>query len=187
MYRQVYLHKAARAAEVMMQALFRRLLELDTQAGTPPVLEAMLRGREVSTREYLELDDHSLAQALFEYGRSQDPTLADLATRLRHRRLYKTQALRDDADSAGAEARLREALGGHEIDAEYLVAVDRRTVQAYVEDHALVVIDAGGRAQPLLEASPLLRGLSRETFVHHRAVFPDEHREQAQEALRGYT
>ncbi|HEY8376333.1 MAG TPA: HD domain-containing protein [Nannocystis sp.] len=172
MYRQVYLHKAARAAEMMIRALFRRLCDTDPDPGTPPVLEALLRGRDVSVRNYLTLDDHTLAAALAAYADSPDPVLRELAQGIVRRRLFKTLRLGPEADSARAEARLREILAAEGFDPVYLGAIDRVEIDAYTEDEALMVLRSGGRVQRLLDASPLLRGLARERFVHHRAVFP---------------
>lgn len=187
MYRQVYLHKAARAAEMMIRALFRRLCDTDPDPGTPPVLEALLRGRAVAVADYLTLDDHTLAAALAAYGGSADPVLRALAHGLVGRRLFKTLRLGPEADSAAAERRLREVLGECGVDPAYLGAIDRVEIDAYTEDEALMVLRSGGRVQRLLDASPLLRGLARERFVHHRAVFPAEVRARVAHALADMT
>lgn len=187
MYRQVYLHKAVRAAEVLMSALFRRLAELGPQPGTPPALTAMLRGDDITTRDYLRLDDHALMQAIAAYTESSDEVLRELASRIEGRRLLKTAYLRPDVDSTEAQVRLQEVLRAQGVQAEHLCAVDRVVVEAYVEDESIMVVHAHDRVETLLEASPLLRGLSRETFVHHRAVFPGEHRERVRKALADLT
>jgi hypothetical protein len=69
----------------------------------------------------------------------------------------------------------------------YLGAIDRVEIDAYTDDAALVVLRGGGRVQRLLEASPVLRGLARERFVHHRAVFPPAVRARVAEALADMT
>lgn len=187
MYRQVYLHKAVRAAEVMIRALFRRLAELGPEPGTPGAIEAMLRGEAVDVAAYLELDDHALGSALAAYARSADPTLRSLAAGLRARRLFKTLRLSPHADTTEASARLAEVLVAEGIDPPYLGAIDRVEIEAYSEDDGLVVLRSGGRVQRLIEASPLLRGLARERFVHHRAVFPARVRGRVAEALGALT
>ncbi|PCC71009.1 hypothetical protein SAMN02745121_02520 [Nannocystis exedens] len=187
MYRQVYLHKAARAAEMMIRALFRRLCELGPEPGTPPVLEDLLRGRDVHVHDYLRLDDHALAEALAAYGRSADPVLRDLADGLVGRRLFKTLRLGPQVDSAEAERRLAEVFAGEGVAPAYLGAIDRVEIDAYTDDEALMVLRGGGRVQRLLDASPLLRGLARERFVHHRAVFPPALRARVSTALADMT
>jgi uncharacterized protein len=183
MYRQVYLHKAVRAAETVMRALFRRLGEIDAQAATPPALDALLRGAAVSNTEFLGLDDAVLETAILGYVDSTDALLRSLARRLRDRRLFKTMRLRKDVPADQALARLHEVIRESGVGPDYLGVVDRVEVDAYIEDEAMMVIGGGGRLVRLLDASPVLHGLSQETFVHYRAVFPPEVRERVWAAM----
>ncbi len=187
MYRQVYLHKAVRAAEHMIVALFRRLVELDPQPATPPVLEDILRGRPVAVDAYLQLDDTVLVAAIAGYARGPDPVLAELAAGLHERRLYKTLRLAPDADAGEAGSRLAGVLTAAGVGPAYLAAIDRVQVDAYTDDEAIGVLRSGGRVQRLVDASPVLRGLSRERFVHHRAIFPAALRARVAEALADLT
>ncbi len=182
MYRQVYLHKAVRAAEAVMRALFRRLAELPPQPATPPPLQAVLDERELSLSDFLGLDDPLLESAIRGYARGKDPALRDLADRLRTRRLFKSFRLRPDVAAEEALARLQAVVRAHGIEPAYVGTIDRVEVEAYVEDEAVAVL-LGDHAVPLLEASPMLRGLSHEAFVHYRALFPAEVREAAERAL----
>lgn len=183
MYRQVYLHKAVRAADAVSRALFRRLRVLTPRPGTPSALEALLRGEQVSTGAFLQLDDAALQAAIRSYAEGDDPILRELATRQRDRRLFKSMRLHPDVPMPSAEARLHEVLreGGH--DPEYAGGVDRVEIDAYIEDEALMVISSRGRLQRLLDASPVMHGLSRETFVHYRVLYPGELRDRVAAAL----
>jgi uncharacterized protein len=190
MYRQVYLHKAVRAAEVAIRALFRRLHERiaagDEVPGTPQaIVDALQLGspsvqticrRPISTAAYLDLDDTSLETALWHYARGSDPVLAALAISLRERKLPKSIRLRDDVDEAEVRARIEPVLASAGFDSRYFAAIDRVSVQAYVEDEALVVL-MGPRVQSLLEASPVMHGLASQVFVSHRVMFPAAVRE----------
>ena len=187
MYRQVYLHKAVRAAEHMIVALFRRLSELDRQAATPPVLEDILRGRPVSVGAYLQLDDTVLITAIAGYAGGPDPLLAELAAGLHERRLYKTLRLSPTANPDEARARLAELLATAGLQPTWLAAIDCVHIDAYSDDEAIGVLRSGGRVQRLVDASPVLRGLSRERFVHHRAIFPPSVRTRVVEALADLT
>lgn len=183
MYRQVYLHKAVRAADAVSRALFLRLRHLGPVPGTPPALEALLRGRTVSTGAFLELDDSSLQAAVRSYVDGPDEVLRDLARRLRDRRLFKTLRLRPDVPPELAKQRLDETLREAGSSPEYSGGVDRVHIDAYLEDEALMVLSSRGTPQRLLDASPVMHGLSQETFVHYRALFPGELREKVSEAL----
>jgi uncharacterized protein len=186
MYRQVYLHKAVRAAEVTIRALFRRVHERlaagETVAGTPAAIVDLFCGRPISTAAYLELDDSSIEAALALYSRGDDPILAALATALRDRKLPKSIKLRDEVDDAQVRARVDPLLEAAGFDPRYFAAIDRVAVDAYVEDEALVVL-SGPRVQSLLAASQVMHNLASERFVSHRVMFPTSLRDAVAEAV----
>jgi hypothetical protein len=90
--------------------------------------------------------------------------------------------LRPEVATEDAEGRLFEVLRAEGVQPRYMGMVDRVEVAAYEEDDAMTVL-SGSRDRTLLEASEVLRGLSRETFVHYRAIFPPEIRDRVAEAL----
>src|SRR5262249_30053963 len=141
----VYLHKAVRAAEVTIRALFRRLAErlADGRApeGTPTAVVDAFRGTAISTDAYLDLDDPRLETALWHFSRGDDPVLAQLATALRERKLFKSVKLRDRPDCIDEHVRARvdPIVAAAGFDPRYFAAIDRVEVQAYVEDEALLV------------------------------------------------
>ena len=186
MYRQVYLHKAVRAAEAVLRALFRRLIDLDPQPGTPPGLEQMLRGNQVSVPTYLSLDDQAVDGALRTYRYGPDTVLRDLADRLTARRLFKTLPLKTHAPLEEIQDVLFGVVREQGVDPRYYARVDKVEIAAYTEDEALSVL-SGGQVSGLLESSPVLRGLSRERFVHYRAIFRPEDRVAVAAALAAYT
>lgn len=181
MYRQVYLHKAVRAAEVMVRALFARLREVGLPAGTDPALAEVFSGRELDTETYLRLDDAVFETTWARYAEAKDPVLRRLADGIRNRRLFKTHPLPADAEREEVEAILHAHLPADMPKA--LAVVDRLELRAYQEDEALSVIEADGRSVNLLDASPLMRGLAGQVFVIHRAVFPAEIRPAVTRAL----
>jgi HD superfamily phosphohydrolase len=186
MYRQVYLHKAVRAAEVAIRALFRRLHERiaagDSVPGTPQPIVDVFRQQTISTAAYLDLDDARLETAFWHYAHGSDPVLATLAVGLRERKLLKSVKLRDDVEEPEVRARIEPLLTTAGFDPRYFAAIDRASVQAYVEDEALVVL-SGGRVQSLLEASPVMHGLASQVFVSNRVMFPAGVREAVAAAV----
>ena len=187
MYRQVYLHKAVRTAEVTIRALFRRLAERLANdgapvAGTPAPITALFLGQDISTADYLDLDDSALEVAMWHYTRGDDPILAALASALRDRKLFKSVKLRDEVDEATVRARVDPLVEAAGLDPRYFAATDRVHLRAYVEDEALVVL-SGPRVQSLREASPVIHGLATQVFVSHRLMFPTSLREVVSEAI----
>ena len=97
MYRTVYFHKTSRAAEVMLGHMFRRVKELlkgsaefsdSIAADTPCGLARAFTGQ-MSLSDYLSLDDGTIAEFLKAASTSDDRLLAELASSLLNRRLYK--------------------------------------------------------------------------------------------------
>ncbi|EDM78839.1 hypothetical protein PPSIR1_32612 [Plesiocystis pacifica SIR-1] len=186
MYRQVYLHKAVRAAEVMLRGLFRRLHELhdagESVPGTPDALAAMFRGAQLSTEDYISLDDALLETAMWHYARGDDPVLRGLSQGLRERKLFKSVRVRDEVSDEEVRARIDPLVAELGLDPRYFAGIDRTKTRAYVEDEALVVL-SGPRVQSLLEASPVIHGLASEVYTSHRAMFPTQLRHAAADAL----
>ncbi len=186
MYRQVYLHKAVRAAEVMVHAIFRRLRALHEHGGsvegTPEPIAKLLRGEPITTLEYLELDDPSFDVALARYARGRDPGLASLAAGVRERKLLKSIKLREHTPEAEVRSRIDPIVRRAGWDPETFVTIDQVATQGYVEDEGLVVL-SGPRAQSLLDASPVLAGLAQQSFSSLRVMFPAELRGAVSAAL----
>lgn len=105
MYRSVYYHKTTRAAEVMMRSLFRRYKELLDSADSnrarrdivPNAPTAVWRAFScaIPLDEYLSLDDHSLTEFAKACTNCNDGILAQIATGLLHRKLFKAVDVTD--------------------------------------------------------------------------------------------
>jgi uncharacterized protein len=92
LYMMVYMHKTTRAAEMMLQRLIKRLVQL---AKDDPALRARSRlaGYVVadapSLGSYITLDDSTVWAELVALSDFADPLVRDLSSRLVNRRLYK--------------------------------------------------------------------------------------------------
>ena len=95
LYRQVYLHKTSRGAELMFEAALMRLSELLADGSIAltgltrphPLLDHV--GDDRSLASFLALDDEVVGGALAQMAAARDPHLAELASRLRQRRIFK--------------------------------------------------------------------------------------------------
>jgi uncharacterized protein len=93
MYQQVYHHKATRAAETLISAVFARIAEL-VQDGAraveiPIALRNAATAQPVPLGEYLALDDVQLLSCFRAWERSSDTVLSELTTSLARRDLPK--------------------------------------------------------------------------------------------------
>lgn len=107
---QVYFHKTTRCVEHLIAKLLGRVADLakaesSAQAGLPsdhPVWR-FFSTAEPTLADYLALDDGVVMAAFEPMARAPDPVVADLATRLRERRLYKTLDLRSFGHNEGRQ------------------------------------------------------------------------------------
>jgi hypothetical protein len=203
MFEQVYLHKATRAAEVLIKAIFARAaraLEDGTQLPfVPEAIRLASRGAPVPLGAYLDLDDVVVGAAFAAWESCSDPVLADLCRRLRHRRLGKTIAIYDATGNSGASdeaaaiarvvdaARERTLAAGLDPDLHVYVDVaedggalgdDTSSAQGQLE-----VVFGDLRARPLTQVSPMLASLRNTPIRRVRVVVPPEIRDELAAAL----
>ncbi|MFI5300133.1 MAG: HD domain-containing protein [Polyangiales bacterium] len=202
MYEQVYLHKATRAAETMVKAIFARAAQLtrdgDALEALPPAMGKATRGEPVTLGEYLALDDTSVGAALAAWESARDPVLADLSSRLRNRRLGKTIELIGAQATAAGEATALEiarALARERgFDPALYVALDvasdshgeartEEAVRAHDAEDPLQVVVGDGRVVPLVTVSSLISALEHAPIRRVRLIVPDEIRPQVREEL----
>ena len=194
MYQQVYHHKATRAAESLIRAIFTRVAEL-VQDGfalpSPSALRNAAIGQEVSLGEYLELDDISLLSSFRAWERSGDPVLADLVSSLFRRDLPKTVPLPAEGPSAKWEealARAREVATSAGYRADLMVRLDVPSDVPYEEPdddspEGLWVVIRHQPIQRLGRCSFLLGQIRNQRVDRPRFVFPAPLRDRVLAAL----
>lgn len=173
MFRQVYFHRTLRSAEAVLNSALNRarfLIESDTLAFRThgSVFEKMLNGDEVTTGEYLQLDDTDVMFRLKEWARDGDKILSDLASRLMDRRLFKAIDVGDDVTEefwADAENVVRSA----GFDPRYYLVTDRAADVPYYGDYyivgvdpkSLIYVEAGhdSEIREISEVSEVVRGM----------------------------
>jgi HD superfamily phosphohydrolase len=196
MYQQVYHHKATRAADALVRAIFMRVSELVLE-GTPPdpllpAFRAAAIGESISVGEYLRMDDSELLTCLAAWEHGSDPLLAGFSKRLRCRELPKTVPLPSKRAGKWNEAleRAREIVGADGLRTDLTVWLDRAEDIPYQEptDGSTDGMWVTFRHQPLQrlgDASFLLGQLRNKRIERPLLIFPGEYRPQVLEALRG--
>lgn len=188
MYQQVYHHKGTRAAEVLVRALFARLVTLVKDGavpeGVPPAVLSACRGEQASLDDYVKLDDAILLAAIDRWTTAKDARLADLAARVRERRLPKTVPLPEGKPDVWAEAlaRARVVAKTRAVCHESEVVLDVASDVPYAEpegdspDGLWVVLRHRG-VRRLGDLSFLLGELRNKRLERPRLVFPPELRD----------
>lgn len=192
MFKQVYLHKAVRSAEKMLEAALARaaqLLQADAQALPlpSPALGTLLRGEPMTPRVFAQLDDTDVWMALKLWSRDQDAILAELCDGLLCRRLFKIIELPRDAALATEMIEVaREVIveGGGEP--RYHLMTDRAEDTPY---KPYIPGRVDGDQQPIMlrlphglgrieEHSDIVHLLGRDRYEIHRLCFPDRFRDE---------
>jgi HD superfamily phosphohydrolase len=186
MFRQVYFHRTLRSAEAILQSLLRRAILVlgDCRLGfviPDSVMEKVLGGAELSTREYLRFDDHDVMFHIKQWTRESDAVLGDLARRFIERRLFKAIDLdMPEAERAAFVAEARRRIEAHGFDPEYYVIEDRAADIPYYgyyrpEGKARLYIERSTTSHEICdiaEVSPVVRGM--QGYEIHRLCFPAE-------------
>ncbi len=212
MYLHVYLHKTTRSADLMMDKIFERALELqrdDPSFRMPEELFRLLYHREgeEGLANYLRLTDHTIWYTLVQWSQSSDPILSTLCTNLLNRRLYKPIDL-DDKDPLALMDVLGEALAGEGADwpMKYLVLEDEASSSPYTDPYLLeegsltaeeereeigeaeaseniYLFDEQGREHELSRTSPLIRAIRNQRTALKRLYVPEPVREKILKVL----
>jgi len=186
MYKQVYLHKASRSAERMLQACLLRARELagTNSLTTGPAPESplmrLIRGDTLSVAEHLALDDTELWGAFKSWKSAQDPIIAELATGLVDRSLYKVVEVDGDdpRGPGGAIADAKDALIKAGGDPAYQFLVDNsrdtpyRPYQAGLRAKPIRFIDRQGKVRPIESHSAIVRLLGEHAHEVTRIFVP---------------
>jgi len=197
MYQQVYHHKAVRAAEVLVRAIFARVLEL-MRAGDPccqampRAFASAARGELPSLSAYLELDDATLMSCISSLQDSRDALLGDLCRRLLARALPKTIPLPEGPDAESSWSTCHQiaaeiaARRGFRPDLYVWLDVPADVPYAEPEEPRSSALWVARRHHPMTrlgDVSFLLRELRNKRAVRPRLIFPCELREEIGRAL----
>lgn len=193
MFQQVYLHKATRSAEWMIRGVLARASRLLSEGvelpGTPQAIACAAQGKPIALADYLGLDDCVLATAMRAWEEGPDAPLADVARRVRLRKLFKTYELfGEQASPEGQRVALETAralAAERGLDPDVYVGLDvAGDVPFGADAEPLMVVFAKGPARPLGEVSFLLNRLAGQVVARVRIVCAAELRDAVTEALR---
>jgi uncharacterized protein len=195
MYQQVYHHKATRAAESLIRAIFVRVAELvqdgSPQLQIPTALRQAAIGEPAALSDYLALDDTQLLSCFKAWESCGDPILAELTTSLARRDLPKTVPLRPDAAPGAwdeALSRAREVAASHGFRPDLAVRLDVPSDVPYGEPddespEGLWVLIRHQPIQRLGRCSFLLGHLRNQCIERPRLIFPSSVRNEVLSAI----
>jgi HD superfamily phosphohydrolase len=195
MYQQVYHHKATRAAEALIRAIFIRVAELVRSSSAALQIPTALRnaavGDPVRLGDYLALDDVQLLSSFRTWETCTDSILAELTTSLARRDLPKTVPLKPDGASGAwqeALSRARDVASRHGLRPDLAVRLDVPADIPYEEPddssaEGLWVLIRHQPIQRLGLCSFLLGQLRNQRIERPRLIFPSAMRDEVLAAI----
>jgi HD superfamily phosphohydrolase len=199
MFKQVYLHKAVRSAEKMLEASLRRAATL-LRSGSPDLevppgpLSQLLSGAPLDPIQFVTLDDTDVWVLLKAWSGSSDPVLSELAGGLVSRRLYKTMDVPPtDREGLGGPIDLARSViqraGG---DPNFHLLVDRAADTPYspydpdgFPGQRPIMIGTSSSESRIETHSDIVHLLGRERYEIQRICFPARFRDRVAAALQG--
>lgn len=193
MFKQVYLHKAVRAADKMLEAVVARATALLREgyafsAALSPGLASLLAGERLGTEAFISLDDTDIWIALKQWRNDADPILSRLSAGLLDRELYKTidLGISDPVWIARILDRAGELAREMGLDPEYFVLTDHAydtPYKPYDPRHGdigahIPIVDPDGRAAPIEQRSDMVHLLGRDSYKIVRLCVPAELRDR---------
>lgn len=201
LHQQVYFHKTTRCVEQMIAKLLRAVSGYCEKAETVPEMTGLpvshplirfFSGRpelekdeagraeleKIVLTNYLELDDTMIMGSLDEMEQAKDPTISDLASRLRERRLYKTFDLASVGEDLGKQSKRARRIDGEfekELAAETVIKDEGAAISIYTQiggddertHKKLHILDAGNPVE-ITALSPLVAALKdKKTFTRY--------------------
>lgn len=175
MYRLVYFHKTVRAAEVMLERMFRRAKDVlapdDPSVLQGGVIAALFRGETVTASQWSRFTEYQAWEQIEAWCDHEDRILSLLADGLLKRKLLRMYAPDDHLIETGTKdldllRRIDEGLNPEE---RYLFAVDEAKhsmYQPYVasyagQGHPIRVVDRRGRIALIEQISPVVKTLGQ--------------------------
>lgn len=197
MFKQVYLHRAVRAAEKMLESALRRAAELrqgghDFRHRVVEPLATLLDGERLESPQFLNLDDTDIWTSLKRWRREDDEILSGLSAGLLDRDLFKTLELtdHDPVERARILDRATEYAEEMGYDPEYAVLSDRAgdmPYRPYDPEHAesaahIPIIEPNGDVVPIERNSDLVHLLGRDAYNILRICVPEPLRDRLEES-----
>lgn len=180
LYRQVYLHRVLLAADTLLKALVHRIKKLN-EAKFPHIFldDTMLQVINSESAEQLSLQALFMMQEawwhyhLLRWSQTDDKILADLASRILNRKLFKTVRINiEDYDLLISKTRQIMHLKGYDPE-YYLHEISTFKVHDHDDQDCIKVLKEDGTIIDLQEADPIFQALAKTEKKHWLAV-PEE-------------
>jgi uncharacterized protein len=183
MYWQVYFHPVTRSAEILLHKIFRRAKQLYEESYMFEFMLEPIRHLfidQMSTEDYLLLDESLMQTVLMYWGSEKDSVLGDLCRRFIHRSLFKYLTI--DHPSNQLLQQISAALEESGFDPTYYLEVDFPSDLSYdvyrpgESDEKLPILLLGSNEEltEITQKSEIVRSISGIHMGKHHIYYPAE-------------
>lgn len=199
MYKNVYFHKTTRSAELIVDRIFKRAMELfhakDVHLNLPEDLAAVLgcNGQtDKALGHYLNLTDHSAWHCFYLWRNHPDEILSDLCNRMLKRDFFKVVPMKARYDS-DTWKKIISWFGDRELHKDYYLAEDDATSSSYKDTYILqkprsdekedereaseyiLLFDHKGNGTELSKVSDIINTIRIKPLSIHRVYLPKDY------------
>ncbi|MFV9509706.1 HD domain-containing protein [Tepidibacillus sp. LV47] len=193
MYVNVYYHKTSRSAELLIDRIFTRAIELNKEGELElpnDLYEILVNGLTPKTiKNYLALTDNTVWFYIYQWKDHKDPILSDLCSRFVHRRLYKTVPINEMNEMVLFE-KVLDLSKRKGIPYQYIYLKDEAIISSYEDDYILhneksidkkvateqiILFDKKGNHEELSNISDTIRQIRNKKIFIPRIFMPEEY------------
>lgn len=163
MYWQVYYHPVARSYEVMLESIYKRILDLikshQLNDEYADYLKTIIENG-FEENAYFELDDYYVNGLIKRFSHCDDLILNELCNEFLKRKLFKYISVNDNQ-----QAIFKDIIDGHHL-TPYEYKIDYISQATYLVDEfdiavsKILILSKDGELKTLDQISPIIRGLS---------------------------
>ena len=197
MYINVYFHKTTRSAELIVDKIFKRALELynEKQIDLPEDLIAVLENKGPlgdALRHYINLTDHTIWYFVHMWSGHADPILSDLSNRLLNRKFFKAAPM-GKMDDMEIFAKIYEYSSKHRLLMDYYFLKDEAKSSSYKDSYLfqapktgeiadereasehIVLFDQRGNGTELSNVSDIINAIRNKPISIRRYFMPEQY------------
>lgn len=197
MYINVYFHKTTRSAELIVDKIFKRALELysDNQIVLPEDLIAVLENKGPLgdvLRHYINLTDHTIWHFVHLWSKHPDPILNDLSHRLLNRRFFKAVPM-GEMDDMEMFMKISDYSQKNQFPIDYYILKDEAKSSSYKDSYLfqtpktgetadereatehILLFDHRGNGTELSNVSDIINGIRNKPISIRRYFMPEQY------------
>ncbi|AGA59446.1 HD superfamily phosphohydrolase [Thermobacillus composti KWC4] len=200
MYINVYFHKTTRSAELIVDKIFKRAMELfhDKQIDLPDDLIAVLECNGQTDKalvHYINLTDHTVWHYFYQWSKHSDPILSDLSSRLLKRDFFKEVPMSEMYDME-MWTRITNYFSNQDLLKNYYLAIDDAKSSSYKDSYILqkpktdekeeereaseyiLLFDHKGNGTELSKVSDIINSIRNKPISIRRLFMPKQYIEE---------